>query len=140
MAASNSRTSSDSQSTSTQVQQTGSSQGSNSPVLSATGNINVTDAGSTQAALAGMEAVVLAALKQGGDIGGQLLSNSADQSAANASNNAALLQTVLKSNSDLAANVQSGGAASAQKTTNYVIFGLIGLGAIMLAAWFFKKA
>jgi hypothetical protein len=100
-----------------------------SPSLFGSSTVNI-DAGQSVslAAMNNMEDAVKAAFS----FGSEAMGHQADANAAQAVNDTSLLSTILKSNSDLAANVQSGGAASAQQTTNYVIWGLLALGALFL--------
>ena len=122
---------------STQFTTTGGS-GANSPTVSAEGDVTIQNAGGevSLAALQGMVDVVQGALSEVGSIAGR----NVDASTQQAINDTSLLSTILKSNSDLAANVQSGGAASAQKTTNYVVFGLIGIALLAVGIFLFRKS
>ena len=147
--AGNSRSESQTQTTNQQITTSGAS-AEHSPTtsISAAGPVTYNDAGGEVSikALQGMRDIVNAALAQQGNLNQselQLLSDVArrniEASVSSSDQSASLLSSVLKANNDLAANVQSGGAATAQKTTNYVIFGLIGITAIVALPLLLKK-
>src|SRR5574340_490472 len=126
--------------TTTTAQTTGGS-GSDSPTVSAGGAVSIETGGKevTLASLQHMSDVVQEALTGAAQFASTIAGNQADAAAAQATNDTSILGEVLKANSELAANVQSGGAASAQKTTNYVVWGLIGILVVAVASFLFRK-
>jgi hypothetical protein len=133
--------SSSSSATATTSSQTTGGSGEFSPALTAGGDVSIETGGEevSLAALAGMAETVQTALEQAGTFAITIAGNQADATAAQAVNDTSLLSSVLEANSELAANVQSGGAASAQKTTNYVVFGLIGIAVLAVGVFLSRK-
>ena len=147
MSASASQSKSDTTNTSQQLSTQGAS-AAESPTVTAGGAVTIENAGGKVSlqALSGMEDVVKAALDNQGNLNAQqinLLSNlagkSLENSAATTSQNSDLLSGVLQANQQLAQNSQSGGATAAIKQSNYLIWGLLGLAAVLVFSLFRNK-
>jgi hypothetical protein len=114
--------------------------GSDSPTITSGGSVLVETGGKdvTMAALSGMTDVVKTALSNVG----AAIGNQAEANQLTAANSTDLLKTILSSNNQLAQNSQTGGATAAISSTNYIIWGLMGLAALGLAGlgyFFFKR-
>jgi len=134
--------------TSQQITTTGAT-AEKSPTLAAGGNITYTPPNEDVAlgALVGMRDVVQKALELQGaqtaksiDTLATLSSAEAAGSARAADNSASLLQAILASNATLAEHTSTGGADMAVKTSNYLIWGIIGLAAVALGVFGFRKS
>ena len=93
----------------------------------------------TLSAIENMTSVVQSALSDAAQFASRIAGNQAQASQAQAVNDTALLSTVLDSNNQLAQNSQTGGATAAIKSTNYIIWGLLGLAALGLGFFFWRK-
>jgi hypothetical protein len=130
-----------------------------SPTINAGGAVTYQDAGGAVSlqALQSMQDAVDNALATAGNLGGQTLTAGttlgsqalqtlsgalASQSDANAQANQSdmgLLSGILANNQQLAQTSQTGGATASVKQTNYIIWGLIGLAALVAGFLIFRK-
>jgi DNA anti-recombination protein RmuC len=134
MGLSNSSSSSETKNYSAQ-QSTQGSTGAQSPTITAGGQVNFTDAGATNQALQGMAQVVTESLKELTTLAGKTVDTSAAQTQLSNST----LSDVLGANQQLAQNAQTGGATAAISQTNYLIWGLLALGAALVFFVFHKR-
>ena len=146
------------QTTSTNTQLTGGS-GEGANTVNAGGPVTIQNAGgevslaalsgmgnTTLNALSGMGDVVKAAINQAGDTSNQSLqilsdfaARQVDANTQQSQNDTGLLSSILASNSQLAQNSQTGGATAAIQSTNYIIWGLLGLAGLALVFFIFRK-
>lgn len=112
-----------------------------SPTVNAGGSVNIETGGKevTLASLEDMTKIVQSALTQAGTFASTIAGNQADASAAQAVNDTNLLNQVLQANAQLSQNAQTGGATASISQTNYIIWGLIGLAALALGFFVFRK-
>lgn len=118
--------------------------GTNSPTFASGGNINYTSDGGavSQSAIAGIVDVVKQALTGAGAVTTQadqlLNAQQGVQQSANDQNNQ-LLYDVLANEQNLASYQGSGGAIQQSQSTNYVIWGAIGVAALAFIALMFGR-
>ncbi len=127
-----------SNSSQTSHQMTGQSSGNSSPVVVGGGDVNVTDGGAISAIAGVANSVINAALNQGQhvfDTVDQALQASQGASGQAAAAIQTLLSQQLASQTELAKNVQSGGATEQNKTILYAL----GIGAAVLGLVLWRR-